>query len=314
MLRLILLWSILYLSISESIEATINISIDPINGTNDQECLENVSNVSCKSLEYALGGIRNDIRVQLPGGLVTLSSFNNTVSNLSNIIIAGTGISTTTIQCISSRAGLYFVNITKLTIVNLNISNCGMLQNSTTWNSSSPFQYPSAVTIYNSSDITIQSVSFTLNNGIGLSIVNTGGSVAICESVFDGNRITNVDFPGGGGLYIEFPFCLPDKTCYSVSSNDSLNGSHYVIASCNFTNNFAREAPHFPSKRSFPYAKQTFGHGGGMSIFLRGYATRNTIDINDTKFIGNIAVYGGGLFVEFNHFANNNTVTISKSR
>ena len=229
-----------------------------------------------------------------------------------------------------------------LTIANLTISNCGMLQSSTTWNNSSPFQYPSAVTIYNSSNIMIQSVSFKLNDGIGLSIINTGGSVIINESIFDSNRITNGDFPGGGGLYIELPFCLSDECCYSVSSSCS----HYVITSCNFTNNVAKKVNLNSSKSVFPYAEQAFGHGGGMSVFLSGYATNNTIDIIDSEFIGNTAVYdhgggmsvflsgyatnntidiidskfidntavyGGGLFIGFNHYASNNTVTIKEN-
>ena len=313
MLWLILVWSMVYLLVSEPLQATNNIHVDPING-NDQECLKNGSNVSCKSLEYALGGMKNATRIQLPSGLVNLSQFNNTRLCLSNITIAGAGISNTTIQCISTRAGLYFVNIANLTIANLTISNCGMLQNSTTWNYSSPFQYPSAVTIYNSDEITIQSVSFKLNNGIGLSIINTGGSVIICGSVFDSNRITNGDFPGGGGLYIEFPFCLPNEACYSVSSDSSLNGSNYVIASCSFTNNSAKKVPHISSKSAFPYAEQTFGHGGGMSVFLRGYAAHNTISIIDSKFIDNVAVYGGGLFVGINHFASSNKIFINNSQ
>ena len=320
MLRFILVWAMVYLSETAQLPNTINvnpitINVNPINGTNDQECLNTTSNdVSCKSLDYALGGIQDNTRVQLHSGLIKLSSFNNTLSNFSNITIAGTGISSTTIQCNNIRAGLHFVNVSFLTIVNLTISNCGMLQNSTTWNNSSPFQYPSAVTVYNSNNITIQSVSFRLNNGIGLSIINTGGSVKINESVFDSNRITNGDYPGGGGLYIEFPFCLPDKTCYSVSSDSFLNtNSCYVIAFCIFTNNVAKKVPHISSESAFPYAEQTFGHGGGMSVFLRGYATNNIINITDTKFIGNIAVYGGGLFIGFNHYARNNIIFIKEN-
>ena len=47
-----------------------------------------------------------------------------------------------------------------------------------------------------------------------------------------------------------------------------------------------------------------------MSVFLRGNSTNNTIDIINTKFVNNTAVWGGGLFIEFNHYANGNTVNI----
>ena len=66
--------------------------------------------------------------------------------------------------------------------------------------------------------------------------------------------------------------------------------------------------------RSFPYTQQTFGRGGGMSVFFRGYAAGNTVEIIGTNFIGNNAVWGGGLFVEFNHYASINTVSVKENQ
>ena len=314
MLLFIIIWTIVY-----PIEATqdfTTIKVDPVNGVDDSTCWN--SSVTCKSLNYALGGVSDNTIIQLVNGSVNLSSSNTTLRGLSNITIVGTGITRTTVQCNSSNAGLYFIRINNLTLANFTITNCSMIQNSTTWNDSSPVQYLSAVTIYNSSNVTIESLFLTCNNGIGLSIINTGIFVTIHGSIFDNNYITNGDHAGGGGLYIEFPFCLPDKLYnYTRPSDNYLSSnSWYTIDSCNFTNNIAKKIKtilQFHSKSLFACNEPTFGHGGGMSVFFRGNSTNNTIDIISSKFIRNTAVWGGGLFIEFSHYANNNTVSIKEN-
>ena len=314
MLLFIIIWTIVY-----SVEATqdfTTIKVDPINSVDDMTCWN--GRVTCRSLNYALGCVNDNTIIQLVNGSVNLSSSNTTLRGLSIIAIVGTGITRTTVQCNSSNAGLYFIGINNLTLANFTITNCSMIQNSTTWNDSSPVQYLSAVTIYNSSKVTIESLSLKHNNGIGLSIINTGKFVTIHGSIFDNNYITNGDHAGGGGLYIEFPFCLPGKLCDYTRPSDNYfsNNSWYTIDSCNFTNNAAKKiktSSQFHSKSLSAYNEPTFGRGGGMSVFFRGNSTNNTIDIISTKFISNIAVWGGGLFIEFSHYANNNTISIKEN-
>ena len=289
------------------------IMVDPNNGVDHPNCWNET--MSCNSLNFALGGVNLDNTiVQLPSGSINLSISNTTISDLSNVTIVGNGTTATAIQCNSTRAGLFFRGMSNLTIANLTISNCSMLQNSTTCNGSSLVQYPSAITIHNSINVTIHSVSFTLNNGIGLSVVNTGGNVTIYGGTFDGNYVTDNDhYPGGGGLYIEFPFCFSDNS--PLFNNHLNNNSHYIIDTCYFTNNKAKKMSPPPSYNKTSHdtcicAEQTFGHGGGISVFFRGNSTNNIIDINNTDFVNNTAVWGGGLFVEFHHYANGNKVTI----
>lgn len=297
--------------------ATVNVTfprhiyVDPVNGIDSQLCLDKIS--ICRSLNYAMGGVRhNNTTISLSNGTIELSTFNTALSDLSHFTIEGRGLTATTVQCNDTKAGLSFVRMTSLTIANLTITNCGMLQNSTTWNVSSPAQYPSAITIYNSSNVIIHSVSFVHNHGIGASMVNTGGLVTINGSIFDNNYVTDASYPGGGGLYIEFPFCLPDNFPYSVLSDNDLNSnSNYTISECHFANNIAKKINLQKSFfRTSMCTKQTFGHGGGMSVFFRGNSTNNNIDIINTKFISNTAVWGGGLFIEFNHYASGNKVNI----
>ena len=313
---LILLWMLV--TISLPVTAQHVIQVNPRHGFDNKYCLEET--FSCKTLSYALGGVNySNTTVELSGGSIILSTA-YTLSDLSNFAIVGNGITATTIQCNSTNTGLSFVGMNDLTIANLTISNCSMLQNSTTWNGSSLVQYPSAITIHNSTDVTIHSVSFTLNNGIGLSMVNTGGVVTIYGSAFDGNYVSDSDHhPGGGGVYIEFPFCFSDKYPDSVPPQNDLNSnSSYTISDCHFYNNTAAKLnPPLPFDKDvtpFPCAEQTFGHGGGMSVFFRGNSTNNIIDIINTDFVNNTAVWGGGLFVEFNHYTNGNTLNVERSQ
>ena len=198
---MLVLWILAMVSVT--VQHTIH--VDPNNGKDHHDCWNGT--LICTSLNYALGGVINDnTTIQLSNGTIELSTSNTTLLGLSNFTIVGKGYMATTIQCNNTKAGLSFVTMTNLKMANLTITNCGMLQNSTTWNDSSPAQYPSAVTIYNSSNVMIHSVSFVHNNGIGLSMVNTGRLVTIYESIFDNNFVTDGSYPGGGGLYIEYPF------------------------------------------------------------------------------------------------------------
>ena len=73
------------------------IHVDPINGKDHQNCWNETSS-SCKTLNYALGGVNQDnVTVQLSSGVFNLSTANTTLSNLSNFTIVGNGITATTI-------------------------------------------------------------------------------------------------------------------------------------------------------------------------------------------------------------------------
>ena len=312
MLWYILIWTLAAVNHGLAIQHTIR--VDPKNGKDQQNCWNEPSS-SCKTLNYALGGVsQNDTVVQLSSGVINLSTPNTTLTDLSNFTVEGAGIIATTIQCNSSGAGLFFVRMTNVMMANLTISNCSMLQNSTTWNGSAPAQYPSAVTVHNSSYVTIHSVSFNHNNGIGLSLVNTGGLVNIIKSTFDGNYVIEGSYPGGGGLYIEFPFCFPNNFPNSVLSDNHLSSnSHYIISTCYFTNNTAKKITrrrHSTKKSSCN--RQTFGHGGGISVFFRGNSTNNTVDIINNGFVNNTAVWGGALFIEFKHHARKNKINVKE--
>ena len=297
-----IIWILVALNLTVTIQHIIY--VDPNNGKD-------------QNLNHALGSVNQDnVKVQLSSGVFNLSTANTTLFNLSNFAIVGAGITETTIQCNSSGAGLFFLHMTNVTIANLAITNCSMLQNSTTWNDSAPVQYPSAATIHNSSIVTIHSVSFNHNNGIGLSLVNTGGLVNINGSMFDSNYVTEGNYPGGGGVYIEFPFCFPNNFPNSVLSDNHLSSnSHYIIHMCHFTNNIAKKIdPPRPLNEGLSCTRQTFGRGGGISVFFRGNSTNNTIDIINNDFVSNTAVWGGALFIEFDYITKENTVNMQHSQ
>ena len=307
----ILLLALIEVSSSQVVQV---IQVDPVTGVNNKTCW--TGSVPCGSLNYALGGVaNNNTRLQLVSGSFNLSTHNTKLIGLSSITIEGAGVLQTVVTCNYSDAGLYFVEVDHLTIANLTISNCGMLQNSTTWNISSAAKYRSAVTVYNSSNVVVHSVTFRHNNGIGLSIVNTGGVVTISNSIFDSNYVNgDGKYPGGGGFYIEFPFCYPGNFNNSASLSDSRNShSQYTVDSCYFTSNIAARKMVQNSLNvslSSYCLTETFGRGGGMSIFIRGYATNNTITITNTVFTSNIAEWGAGLLVNFDHYSNSNKVLV----
>ena len=119
-LPLILLWILGTVNLSVATPHVIR--VDPVNGVDVELCW--TGNLNCRSLHYALKGVTfSDTTVMLFSGSINLT-VSNILYNLSSIIIVGSGVTATTIECGDSRVGLSFIGMTDLTIANLTISRC----------------------------------------------------------------------------------------------------------------------------------------------------------------------------------------------
>ena len=238
--------------------------------------------------------------------------FNLVLQGVRNIQLVG---SPSTLTC-SGDAGLTVLESENVTITNVTFEKCGALHNSTTIDrtkqDSSVHMFRSAVYISNSTDITLDNVSITNSNGIGLSFFDTDGSVEIKNSNFSNNRVDaneSSTLPGGGGVYVEFTYCQQyGESCDRFIRNSN---SSYHFDDCKFIDNSASSVNRHNTDFAINEGSKFhgLGRGGGLNVLFRGKAAHNRVELNRCRFKNNSAIWGGGLKVIFLDEVYGNTFT-----
>lgn len=269
---------------------------------NNTNCLSGCS--SCITLDHACNNlIEEGTEIILSSGIVNSDIV---VHDVSNLALLGDNAE---VRC-STGVGIKFVNVKNFLLSGLTIENCGTIQNgANVAHQGIPFSFLSAVSIFNSMDVTIEDAEFIANLGTGLTIYDTSGNVSITNVAFLDNRvpINNKTYSGGGGLYIKF-------TRYNAYENckDSLCNSNnaYTITNCSFLGNTAS----LSSQGRILYLSRkgpvinVLGGGGGLQIVLEGKPQHNVFLITDSLFWNNRAEFGGGISIivgdesSHNHF------------
>ena len=311
------------------------IYVDPLHGNDTPSCLtSNSANSSCQTLNWVFNVSHrtSSVTYMLAEGTHYLSLPAITLRSLDSIMLVGSGNSftDTRVQCTAENTGLAFENVTNIHFSGLTFSNCSALRNSTSKNfntENSTYSYSTfqvALHFYACQNVSMSKVKVDGSpNATGVVMYDTDGTNTITNCVFSDNSVDAVDtpFPGGGGFYVEFTYCIPgDIYCQYhqkevVSYTDRNTESTYTFDNCSFTRN---KANHSISKHStfivpFRADHVAFGRGGGLSIFMKGNASKNTVDISYCNFTKNLALWGGGLFVEFHDNTFNNTVRVTHS-
>ncbi len=242
-------------------------------------------------------------------------------------------INRTTINCTGNVTGLAFQNVVRISFSNLTVYDCSSVQNSTSKNfhqfaeknKYSVYTFPVGLYFFNCADVIFDHVTVdSTPHGTGVVMYDTFGRNSISNSVFTNNRAQDHPYnPGGGGFYIEFTYCIPgDKNCDKNSSRvvsyfSNNTQSSYFFSNCRFANNKAHNADSGTTNSTYivPHRADhiAFGRGGGLSIFIKGNASKNLFHVSNCKFENNSALWGGGLFVEFHDDTFNNTVIVDNS-
>ena len=300
-------------------------------------CINNVNNscVECDasySSEYMVQKeeMKEDFTLKICSDSVKLDKPFH-VQNLDSVRITGEANTTSLLVCSGNSSGLKFTNITYLEIKNVEIQFCGALHNSTSLKEidsilSMKTLFRSSIYIVNSSDVSIVNVIITSSNGTGLAIIDTNGRVEIKDSKFHNNKVSMENktdlppgvIPGGGGMYIEFTYCTPvggaAGKCTKQEHMKTSNSS-YSISGCSFSNNVAStvNADRTTYFKASEDKFQGLGRGGGLCIFIRGYAEMNTISVSNCNFTNNSAIFGGGMYAHYRDSPKLNSITIKNS-
>ena len=202
---------------------------------------------------------------------VELPRFINTAS------ISAIGVSpSSNIHCNNSNFGLFFKNVRHIILDKVMLIKCGFQ------NENLPFI--SAVSIINSTVITITSIGITGSSGFGIALVDNNGRINITSSTFEENFNTASEQPGGGVLI-------------ESSTNEH---AAYHIDNCNFTRNAASNTS----------GTSGDNFGGGINAQFKAKTNSVHLTITDCMFEANTAKHGGGISLFFQESAH--TVAVSK--
>ena len=307
---------------SDAMQRVIYVEHSP-NATDSPDCYSGSKTLPCKSLNYAFKGVVSDTLVQIGPGTFNLTADDTNFADLSSVTISGSGndgSSGTVALCDSDiPAGLSFIRCTNINISHMMFSHCGALRNSTSvlGNSNSTALFMSSLYFHNCTGVVVDTVSIHRSNGTGMTLYSVVGEVKLLHSVFTNNSVANVNdtMSGGGGVYIEFPFCPPGIASGPECGVANDDGARFLIANCNFSHNQADVAEEY--KNSFTIENGTshiaFGRGGGLSITVAGKAHANNFSIVNCTFAMNQAVWGAGMFAQFQDSASDNSLFVAGS-
>ena len=191
------------------------------------------------------------------------------------------------LNCNNEESGLYFESISKISVNDINFNQCGFNMSLSMFN----VKFNTAVSIINSTNINISSVSIWGTSGTGLFMLNTGGYINITESRFEENHAPNhMTLYVGGGVFI------------GTTSNQS--SVSYKIHNCSFANNTAT--------REGDLEQDSFG--GGINAYFKHVVSNLSIAITKCVFVNNTARYGGALSVSVGrNITFNVTVAVSRT-
>ena len=315
----VLLMMVLFLTLATTSGASVfYVSVD---GIDDSTCVN--GGQSCANLTLVLDHIRylsnTEVYIQ-PGQYELFPTVRLAFEEVQNAVLARDGEGTVDISCQGIKSGLSFHNCTNISIIGLSFAGCGMEHNSTTLNFTNfdTFTYFFASLYFEGCfDTNLSSVSVSYSLGIAVQFYYSP-NVSIINSNFTNNNGRDIiesgsDNIASGGVYIEFPYCLPGEFCTDTNiPKEYASNSQYYISGCSFTNNLAKSTLDDPRRYVLPihYYHVAFGQGGGLSVFFKGNASDCTVIVEDCTFTNNAALYGGGAYFDMQDDSYNNHVAI----
>ena len=286
----------------------------------DTPTCQSLDSSPCATLNHALecAQLYTSVSVLLSEGVYSLSA-NATVTTFRHMsrfeLISVGGISY--ITCFDSGFGFFYSS--NIHISNVSILGCGLVQNS----SSSTQETSDKVTVYQEftvgmyfllcSNVTLDHLTVSETSGVGVVLYSTGGVNSISFSSFLNNIARD---QGGGGMAIEFLYCIPgDKECSSSKpshiSEHNYQNVTFRIVNCTFETNIGNSTDN-SNTFIIPNSNHNvaLGRGGGLGVVFKGTAKNNTVIIDSCVFRNNTAIWGGGALFEFQDKSQDNVLVV----
>ena len=258
----------------------------------------------CSNLTMALEGVSSDTTVAIKRGTYTLRRSNHhEFQQVNNVAISGLAPAGEVAVNCSDGAELTFLQSTTVNISNVSFYGCGYEHTSNSQiNRDSKFaQYKVALFFQLCKSVTFNRIEVSYSKGIAVQFFATIGNNEISDSLFMYNNGEDQKTVGGG-VYIEFPYCLPgNQSCITGNTStvpvEFRSGGTFRISHSNFSYNDASKN----QRRVFMVPRLashiSFGRGGGLSVFFKGNSNLSSVIVSHSHFVQNKAVFGGGAFV-----------------
>ena len=282
------------------------------NGDDNETCLFDKSR-PCRSLGYVLGSKElNNTLVNITEGFYQLNG-TYIIKSVTGLQIAGaSSIKRPVVGCeIKNASGLVFQRCENVSLQNLEFQFCGSKFKTTSRaKNASVFSY-AALLMEDSKHVNWKNVRISNSTGIGGVFYDVTGKVDMTHVTLEGNigkmeQLSNTSSQGnvyniGGGIYIEF------------KPTPSIEISTYSLTHCDFLDNFAENLKSDVISDSIGQSYFSLGRGGAISFISRGNRSRNTLNINTCSFANNRALWGAGIFCEFDDRSGNNSLRVYNS-
>ena len=303
-----------------SVTSPIQIEVDWQTGRNTNSCGILGFN-SCKTISYALEGVRNNTQLMLGSGHQYING-TVSVSNLNNLTIVG-HFDNTTIDCGDEYSGFSFISTTYIRLENIVFDNCGFsLGNNSTKVKKND---KSVIFFLASSYIFLYLIQFANSIGSALVIHNTI-DVEISGCIFDNNSFNGlqIEFSGTNdnrsshyliqncSFYRNGIFSMSRGAGVSILLRDDVLSKEFEITLCRFRNNnatyggaIALQFHDNSSHNSISVRDSCLAHnnaikeGGAVQIFIRSWSSiHNSIIFDNVTFLENVASIGGGVLIK----------------
>ena len=299
------------------------------NGEDTIECLRSPF-LPCATLDYALEGVHHysNASVHLSSGTYVLTANESVATFKDTAKFELVGISSTVSIVCGSNVGLSFYNSSNITIKNITLLQCGALHNSSSIDFSKSqytmnyLQFFAGVYFMLCENIELKYVTVMDSPGTGVVFYSTGGNNIITFSNFINNTAYNRSEykAGGGGIAIEFLYCIPGDASCSLNSSSYIPEKNranatFLIENCLFKGNNASTGNYTDDSFVVPHVNYNvaLGRGGGVSVLFKGNAQNNTVSMESNTICDNTAIWGGGMLVEFQDRAMDNYVSVKNS-
>lgn len=244
------------------------------------------------------------------------------IANNSNVSLYGASDSLTEICCIGKESGFQFINVTNLTLSQIEFVGCGT---SVHYLKSFATQTISGVWFCHCENVRMTNITVRNSTGVGLALVNNAGYIEVIHSTFENNINHNINNSSlfGGGVYIRFDshelkgvYKHQQRSCKLIfHGNTFTNNKHEYEAPVenNCKPPCHNQAQRFSLYESVEHSSKQLKRGGGMIFhFEDSYSqyAEKYIEVIDCLFTHNVADYGGGMSVNFSGNTTNNTMCI----
>ena len=280
-------------SLSTCNNHVVHVAVNNLTGNNS--LCKHDTNVRCKSLEpismYISGEGKQNVIVTIETD-ATLSGLMD-VKSSRNVTIRSKNIHTQrTIFC-NINSGMKFENITQFEFLNLKVSNCGWQYNG------SLYHYRAAMLFHFSSGLKFQNVVFSHNVYTALVLLD-------CRKDAEFHK---VNFSKNGAQSKKLKH---DKYSYAAGVSIAISttdNSNYSFVECYFIDNVSPNNTRASKQTALTWSKFR-GLGGALSIIMENKVERNYVLIESSKFYGNQAKWGAGIYADYRNNARNNTICI----